>query len=62
MDHYSGYIHIRNQVTFSADETVKANFVYKIDASNYGVCIQLYHTDNGLFTSNYFMDALIEKY
>ena len=30
--------------------------------SNYEVCIQVYRTDNGMFTSKDIMDALIEKY
>ena len=61
VDHESGYINIRNQVTFSSDEIVKARLLYERDAANYGVCIQAYHTDNGMFTSKDFINALIEK-
>ena len=46
-----GYIQVRHQVTFSADDTVKDKFIYKHDADNYGVNIQAYHTDNGVSTS-----------
>ena len=62
VDNSSGYIQVRHQVTFNAGETVKAKLFYKRDMSSYGVCIQEYHTDNGLFTFKDFMDALIEKY
>ena len=37
LDHASRYIQVRHQVTFSDDETVKAKFLYKRDASNFGV-------------------------
>ena len=61
-NHASGYIQARHQVTFSANETVKAEFQYERDAANYGVCIQAYHIDNGVFNSKDFMDELIAKY
>ena len=61
VDHASGYIQVRHQVTFSADETIKDKFLYKRDAANYVVCIQVYHTDNGVFTYQCFMYALIEN-
>ena len=61
VDHASGHIQVWYLVTFSADETVKSKFLYKLDVANYGVCIQEYHTDNGVFTYKDFMDALIEK-
>ena len=51
VDHASGYIQVRHQITFSAGETVKAKLLYECDAANYRVCIQAYHTDNGVFTS-----------
>ena len=61
VDRESGYIQVRHQVTISSNKTVKAVFLYKHYASNYGVCIQAYHDDNGVFTSKNFMDSLIEK-
>ena len=51
VDHASGYIQVRHQITFSAGETVKAKLLYERDAANYGVRIKAYHTDNGVFTS-----------
>ena len=39
VDHESGYIQVWHQVTFSANETVKAKLLYKRNAANYGVCI-----------------------
>ena len=62
MDHSSCYIQVWHQVTFSANETIKAKFLFERDTANYGICIQVYHTDNGVFTLKDFMDALIEKY
>ena len=59
VDHASGYIQVLHQVTFSAHETIKDKFLYKRDAANYVVCIQAYHTDNGVFTYQCFMYALI---
>ena len=61
LDHASGYIQVQYQVTFSADETIKDKLPYKRDEANYGVCIQAYHTDNGVFFSKDFMDGSIEK-
>ena len=51
MDHASGCIQVWNQVTFSAAETVKVKLLYKRDAANYGVLIQAYLNDNGVFIS-----------
>ena len=44
VDHVYGYIQVRHQVTFSADETVKSKLLYECNVSNYGVCIQVCHT------------------
>ena len=57
-----GYIQVWHKFIFSANDTVKSKLLYERDVANYGVCIQGYHTDNGVFTSKYFMVALIEKY
>ena len=57
LDHASGYIQVQYQVTFSADETIKAKLLYKRNEANYVVCIQAYHTDNGVLTSKYFIDV-----
>ena len=62
LDHAFGYIQVWHQVTFSANKTVKDKLFYECDVAKYGVFIQGYHTDNGVFTSKYFMGALIEKY
>ena len=51
LDHASEYIQVWHQVTFSANETVKAKLLYRCDTANYGVRIKAYHTDNGVFTS-----------
>ena len=51
VDHAYRYIQVWHQVTFSADDTVKAKLLYECDADNYGVFIQAYHTDNGVFTN-----------
>ena len=50
VDNASRYIQVWYQVTLIADETVKAKLLYECDAANYRVCIQAYHTDNGVFT------------
>ena len=61
VDNISGYVHVWNQIKFSADETVKDKLLYERDAVNYGILIQVYNIDNGVFTSKYLMNALIEK-
>jgi len=60
-DHSSGYVDIRHQVALSAAETVKAKLRYERDAFTNGVAIQAYHTDNGVFTSNDFMEELLKS-
>ena len=61
VDHLSGYIHVWHQVTFSAYDNVKSKLLYGRDSAKYGVCIQVYNIDNGVFTSKYFTDELIEN-
>ena len=53
VDHASRYTQVWHQFKFSVNEIVKAKLLYKLDAANYGFCIQAYHTDNGVFTSKY---------
>ena len=61
VDHASGYIQVRNQVTFSSDGNGKAKLLYRRNVANYGVLIQAYHTNDGVSTSKNFFEALIEK-
>ena len=53
LDHASGYIQVWHQVTFSANDIIKAEFIYKSDAANYGFLIQVYCTVNDVFNSKY---------
>ena len=55
VDRVSGYIQVWHQFTISENKTVKDMLLYKHYASNYGVCIQAYHDDNGVFTPKDFM-------
>ena len=59
VDHASGYIDVRHQVTLNAADTVKAKLQFERDAFTQGVVVQAYHTDNGVFTSKEFMQQLL---
>ena len=56
VDHASGYVDVQHQVTLNAADTVKAKLRYEQDAHTNGVVVQSYHTDNGVFTSQEFME------
>ena len=58
MDHASGYIETCHQVSLSAADTVKSKVKFERKASQEGVTIQSYHSDNGIFNSTDFMEHL----
>ena len=59
VDHASGYISVQHQVSLSAADTIKAKLKFEREAYDFGVAIQGYHTDNGVFTSKDFMEVLL---
>ena len=58
IDHFSGYVSIKNQVATNATETVKEKPTLEREAYNQGVVIKGYHTDNGIFNASEFMEKL----
>ena len=61
IDHVSGYVNIKHQVTIKATETVKAKITFEREAKSKEVVIKVYHTDNGIFNASEFMDELLKK-
>jgi len=51
VDHYSGFGYVHLQKTASAEETIQAKEAFERKAATYGVLIQHYHADNGIFNS-----------
>jgi len=61
VDHASGYLDVRHQVTLGAADSVKSKLQFEREAFTSGVVMQSYHTDNGVFTSNGFMEELLSS-
>ena len=61
MNHASGYVDERHQVALTETETVKAKLQYEQSADILGVKIEKYSTDNGVFTSQQFMEHLAKN-
>ena len=58
-DHASRYVSTGHQVNLSYVEYLKFKLKYEIYATNCAVLVQAYHTENGVFTSNKFMELII---
>jgi hypothetical protein len=54
VDHASGYIFLRNQVSLTAGETLRAKKSFEQFASSVGVSLQRFHADNVPFNSKEF--------
>ena len=61
IDHVSGYVSINHQVAINAAETVKAKPTFKMEYKSQGVMINVYHTDNEIFSTSKFMEELLKK-
>lgn len=59
VDHATGYVDCRHQVSLNAIDTIKSKISFEREAFHDGVKIQAYHSDNGIFTSKAFMEELI---
>jgi transposase InsO family protein len=59
-DAASGFIHVEHQVHVSATDTIMAKNSFERFAKDNGVSIKSYHTDNGVYESEAFQQALIE--
>ena len=61
IDHASGYLSIKHQVTINSTETVKAKITFEREAQSQGVLIKGYHTDNWILNSSEFVEELLKK-
>jgi transposase InsO family protein len=61
IDHASGRIAVHHQVSFGAADTIKSMLLYERRAFEDGVVIQVYHTDNGVFSSKELLGELVSK-
>ena len=61
VDHASGHISIRHQVSLNASDTIQAKLSFKHEAFNNGVTVSSYHCDRGTFAAKDFVAALNKK-
>ena len=61
MDHATGFVDVRPQVSLNAAETIKAKLQFEREALLSGVHVLSYHTDNGIFTSAEVMQELLKS-
>ena len=57
----SGRVKTYHQVSLGAIDTIRSKVIYERDGLGYGVMIQTYHTDNGVFTAKSFVQELDNK-
>ena len=62
MDHTSGHISIRHQVSLQATDTIHSKLSYKSEAFASGVTVQAYHSDKGTFAAKDFVHAIDEAH
>jgi hypothetical protein len=60
-DAASGYIHVEHQVTLNASDTINSKTSFERMASDVGVLVKEYHTDNGIYTSKAFTQEIIDN-
>jgi hypothetical protein len=60
-DAASGYISINHQHGFTAAETIQSKMSFEQEASQSGVSVSEYHTDNGVFNAQSFMKEIADK-
>ena len=62
VDHASGHISIRHQVSLQATDTIHSKLSYKSEAFASGVTVQAYHSDKGTFAAKDFVHAIDEAH
>ena len=60
-DAASHYLHVNNQVGFTAHETITSKLKFEREANSIGVQVKQYQTDNGVYTSKEFMQTLSDE-
>ena len=58
VDHASGHISIRHQVSLQTTDTIHSKLSYEAEAFSSGVTIQAYHSDKGTFAAKDFVNAI----
>ena len=61
IDHATGYVHVEHQVKLTTHETLFAKQRFENHSHDYGVIIQQYQADNGIFDSRGF-EAELQEY
>ena len=61
VDHYSRFGYVHNQKTQSAAETLEGKLIFERRAALYGVKVQHYHADNGIFVSKAWKEDCLQK-
>ena len=54
----TGWFFVKPQVSLGAEETLLAKSCFEREAALHGVKIKSHHTDNGVFTSQSFVDTI----
>ena len=57
-DHASHRISVHHQPSLGGSDTLRSKLKYEQDCRRYGIEVQRYHTDNGIFTAESFLQAL----
>ena len=60
-DHVSRYVSTRQAVNISYGEYMKSNMKCERYATNCGVLVQAYYTENGFFNSKKIMEVIIRQ-
>ena len=60
-DHGSQYISVKLQVHLNVQETIQAKLSFEREMYQFGIVIQTYHTDNGIFASKDFVHEIENK-
>ena len=61
VDHMSGFVHVEHQLGFSGSETIRAKQNFEQKSLDYGVLIDSYLADNGVFKANKFVSEIRER-
>ena len=58
VDHYSDFTYVHLMTHLDAESTVQAKQAFERESAQYGVRVEHYHADNGLFDSKLFKEAV----
>ena len=61
VDHMSGFVHVEHQLGFSGSETIRAKQNFEQRSLDYGVLIDSYLADNGVFKANKFVAEIRDR-